>query len=381
MKSLFCILLSMLFLYCPFEVIFAQSALTRALNAPRPGDRIVKQQIAYLEPEGTGENIIWDFSRQELVDGYYELKYSRYGDTDSIVGTEQRTLHYYKLSGDSLLLHGYENPTNLINYRNPEVLLIFPFTYGDSFTGYANSTGLYNNLVRLHVHGKSTVSVDACGTLILPEGDTLRHVLRVYTHRRSIAYPVKTDKDTLSEVLSADSIEYRLVTDSVRMESEIWRWYAGGYRYPVVESIRTCNYIYNQPVQMASTSFYYPPREQYYDLASDPLNQQLRDLKQKSEDNQSGQTSHKGNTEDVLRYNYYVDSDNTLYLSYDLREQGEIWIALYDLQGRQLSSLRKETLPAGGYREQLLLTNLPGNEFLLQIICNDKINGVKIVKH
>ena len=207
MKSLFCILLSMLFLYCPFEVIFAQSALTRALNAPRPGDRIVKQQIAYLEPGGTGENIIWDFSQQELVDGYYELKYSRYGDTDSIVGTEQRTLHYYKLSGDSLLLHGYENPTNLINYRNPEVLLIFPFTYGDSFTGYANSTGLYNNLVRLHVHGKSTVSVDACGTLILPEGDTLRHVLRVYTHRRSIAYPVKTDKDTLSEVLPADSIE------------------------------------------------------------------------------------------------------------------------------------------------------------------------------
>lgn len=373
--------LLLLLLCSPFGIIFAQPALTGALNSPRPGDRIVKQQIVYLEPGASGNDAVWDFSRQEAVNADYELKYSRYGDTDTIVGTEQRTLHYYKLSGDSLLLHGYENPTNLINYHNPEVLLIFPLAYGDSFTGYASSAGLYDNFSRLYVHGKSTVSVDACGTLILPEGDTLRDVLRVYTHRRSIACPVKADKDTLSEVLPADSIEYRIATDSVRWESETWRWYAGGYRYPVVESIRTSNYLHNQPVQVASTSFYYPPQEQYYDLASDPLNQQLRDRKQESEDDKSDQSSHKGNTEDILRYNYYVDTGNTLYLSYDLREQGEVWIALYDLQGRQLSSLRKETLAAGGYREQLSLTNLPGNEYLLQIICNDKMNGVKIVKH
>lgn len=366
---------------CPFGIMFAQPALTGVLNSPRPGDRIVKQQIVYLEPGASGNDAVWDFSRQEAVNENYELKYSRYGDTDTIVGTEQRTLHYYKLSGDSLLLHGYENPTNLVNYRHPEALLVFPLAYGSSFTGYASSTGLYNNFSRLRVHGKSTVTADACGTLILPEGDTLRHVLRVYTHRRSIARPVKVDKDTLSGVLPADSIEYRLATDSVRWESETWQWYAEGYRYPVVESIRTSNYLYNQPVQVATASFYYPPQEQYYDLASDPLNQQLRDLKQENGDRQSDQTSHKGDTKDILRYNYYVDDDNTLYLSYDLREQGEVWIALYDLQGRQLSSLRKETLQAGGYREQLLLTNLPGNEYLLQIICNDKMNGVKIIKH
>lgn len=380
MKFLFSFILALLS-YSSVEVIFAQSALTGALNAPRPGDRITKQQIVYIEPGASGNDVVWDFSRQEPVDENYEVKYSRYGETDSIVGTEQRTLYYYILSGDSLFLHGFENPTNLANFHRPEALLIFPFNYGNTFTCYASSKRLYNNFVRLQTHGKSSVTADARGTLILPEGDTLRHVLRVYTHKQCVTSLIEADADTLPALLPADRIESRLLTDSVRLETELWQWYAEGYRYPVFESVRSCNYLCNQPVQKASTSFYYPPQEQYYDLASDPLNQQLRDLKHETENDGNDPSSPKTGREDVLRYNYYVDADNVLYLSYDLREDSEVWIALYDLQGRQLSSLRKGNLSTGGYREQLPLSDLPGNEYLLQIICNDRVNGVKILKH
>ena len=122
--------ISILLMVCRSSLgdILAQNTLEVCNNLPRHGDRLVKQQIAYEKPGSGGENIIWDFRDIIPVDEYYNLNYNVEGmHSDTIVGTENRTMYYYKLYSDSLLLLGYENPTTLLNYSKPELLLVFPF--------------------------------------------------------------------------------------------------------------------------------------------------------------------------------------------------------------------------------------------------------------
>lgn len=83
---------------------------------------------------------------------------------------------------------------------------------------------------------------DASGMLILPGGDTLQKVLRTYTHKRihqrmtpQIIMPDSLRENIVPFVLNRDSIDYLLTNDSIRLETEIWRWYADGYRYPVLK--------------------------------------------------------------------------------------------------------------------------------------------------
>ena len=40
-----------------------------------------------------------------------------------------------------------------------------------------------SNYLDIHLRGKTTITADASGKLILPDGDTIQNVLRTYTHK------------------------------------------------------------------------------------------------------------------------------------------------------------------------------------------------------
>lgn len=111
--------------------------------------------------------------------------------------------------------------------------------------------------------GKSTITADASGDLILPEGDTLHKVLRSNTHKQIHQSIILKDNvsallkvDTLPYTLNCDSIEYLLTNDSIHQEIETWRWYAYGYRYPVVETIKSTVYQYGKSIRAFLHFFY-----------------------------------------------------------------------------------------------------------------------------
>lgn len=368
---------------------YAQS-LNSTCSQPRGGDWLVKRMIAACEPGKSGVGQVWDFSDLEFQEVKYELKYMAQG-VDTVIGTEHRTMYYYRTSGDSLFCLGYENPTTFITYQKPELLLTFPVFQGRAVTDYFDGKGRYCEKLDVHLRGKSMITADASGMLILPEGDTLRKVLRVYTHRfiHQRMTPILTTVDTLqldslAFILNHDSIEYLLSNDSTHLETETWRWYADGYRYPVFETVKSTTYRFGNAHKYFTTSFVYLPEEQYYDLSYDTDNQKRRDEvsneKREREWWNTDEGGVNGRRNDVVSYSFGIGDDGNLQINYTLKQSGDVSLIIFDLQGRQLSNISKRSEGLGKCREIISLSGYSKGEYILQIVAGEKVYGEKFFK-
>lgn len=383
----------MLAVMAPLQ-LFSQYSLERTTHLPRPGDRLGKQETAYKSPGAKGTGIVWDFSELENMNANYELRYtSPHLGSDTIVGIEHRTMYRYQLSGDTLFTPGYENSTTRIGYRIPESLLIFPFPYGRSLTTCFGGKGNYCNRLGIDICGRSTVTADATGLMILPGGDTLRHVLRVHTCKLVFertgpgpAHAVAGVDTVAGPVCYRDSVNRYLADDSAHFQIDTWRWYAEGYRYPVFESIHSAICKSGKKSTHFSTSFYYPPKEQYYGLSGDPENQERRDRREMDHhpeafpaaDSEKKDSGHEYEDE-FIRY-VCISDGQEVSLSYTLKTDSDVGIELYDIQGRRYSAVQKACQSAGSYREQFPLGKLSAGEYLLRIAIGNKTYGEKILK-
>lgn len=368
-------------------ILSAQIALNSSSNLLRPGDKLIKQQVSYKDPGQPGTSVKWDFSDLEVTVEGYELTYDTVR-SHFLMGREHRTMYYYDLQSDTLLLQGYENPMTLFTYRKPELQLVFPFPYGRKATGYFDALGQYCGQLNMHVAGKSTITGDATGEIILPGGDTLRHVLRLHSCKLLLEHrlPGGRDKelnDSLCPVLSPDSIDFYLANDSSVLQVDAWKWYSDGYRYPVFESMKGTVLVCGKAVQSFTTSFYYPPHEQYYALGYDAESQASRDAAEGNYWNgykadNTAQSSNSYNDEKI-HYNYSIDGQGNLQITYTVAETSDLSFILFDLQGRQLSEIKQQAENRQNYQERIPLQSYPKGEYLLRIVCGGSIYGEKIL--
>lgn len=356
----------------------AQQGIDMEHNAPRDGDRMEKRQTRFQDPGGTGTGQFWDFSQAES-EKTCEVEYIRHDGGDSLLAIENRTLHYCFLSGDSLLLPGYENPVTLVDYRRPELLMAYPLTYGESLVSYPEGRGVFGNCLFAYLRGRSRVCADAQGDLVLPGGDTLRNVLRVHTHKAYVLRPLRGVQDTLPPLAPVEEVERLLSADTSRVESDVWQWYAEGVRYPVFESVCNRRVGRGGPADASLVSYYYPPADQYYDLPADPQNQ-LREAVE-ADARQAPDRMAARHGEDGLRYECRVDDDNVLRVSFSLPDAAQVRMTLYDMQGRFVASLYDG--PAGGegwHSAECALSRLSGSDYLLHVVCGGESRVEKILK-
>ena len=372
---------------CFLSLFLQAQSLSTDCNQLRGGDRLMKRMVTACEPGENGVQRVWDFGGLELRDANYELKYVLQG-TDTVIGTEHCTMYYYRTSGDSLFCLGYENPTTFIAYQKSELLLVFPVFQGRVVTDYFDGMGNYCERLEVWLRGKSTVTADASGVLILPGGDTLRKVLRTYTHKciyqrmiPKVAIQDSLQIDTIPFVLNRDSIEYLLTNDSIRLETETWRWYADGYRYPVFETVKSTVYKFGNAHEHFTASFVYLPEEQYYDLPYDTDNQGRRDLasdERKWEPIDKNDRNERDNA--TINYNFRIENDGNIYFNYRLKQSGEVWLILYDLQGQQLTATQHANQTVGDYIEKIPMKSYPKGEYLLRIAVGKEVYGEKFLK-
>lgn len=372
---------------CFLSLFLQAQSLSTDCNQLRGGDRLMKRMVTACEPGENGVQRVWDFGGLELRDANYELKYVLQG-TDTVIGTEHCTMYYYRTSGDSLFCLGYENPTTFIAYQKPELLLVFPVFQGRVVTDYFDGMGNYCERLEVWLRGKSTVTADASGVLILPGGDTLRKVLRTYTHKciyqrmiPKVAIQDSLQIDTIPFVLDRDSIEYLLTNDSIRLETETWRWYADGYRYPVFETVKSTVYKFGNAHEHFTASFVYLPEEQYYDLPYDTDNQGRRDLasdERKWEPIDKNDRNERDNA--AINYNFRIENDGNICFNYRLKQSGEVWLILYDLQGQQLTATQHANQTVGDYIEKIPMKSYPKGEYLLRIAVGKEVYGEKFLK-
>lgn len=250
-----------------FIYISAQGNIPTAIIFPRAGDRIIRETIDYIPETDSNEINFWDLRETEIGKQYSTIIFSETEDSlDMIVGTEHNTRYYYYHKEDSLFLGAFENNANEVWYNKPQFLLHSPLTLGNHHDSYFCGSGIYCENMYVLIFGSNKFDIDGYGAIILPSGDTLTHVSRVHVNQQTYTqqYPSITSKKELfrfkdSLTISEDSIMQHLQSDSIINETNIYRWYALGYRYPILEKIEK-SLKGAEPYE--TTCFYYDPEFQ-----------------------------------------------------------------------------------------------------------------------
>lgn len=213
----------------------AQNSLTLTCNALQE-DSLVRRTYSLCEQSFEGENIVWDFRMlNEIPCKSHHLNIAQF--TNSYLWDENGILANYVLIGDTLFLHRVESPLYSMDYSLPIVEMVYPFSYGKENVSEFEGRGLYENRLLLSEKGVCQVEADAFGKILYSDDDTLNNVLRVC---------VQYDSDIdISSKYSDEKLE------SLHKRTEIYRWYARGFRYPIIESVakkitKKDNLLYSQ---------------------------------------------------------------------------------------------------------------------------------------
>jgi hypothetical protein len=341
-------------------IISAQFVLKKELNAPRPGDEIIKRQVEYKDPGRTGENVLWDFSRLASVNSEYSLAYSspsligdsvyimgldtifsnEVSDGELIIGTEHYTMYYYRLKNNRLHVLGHENPTNLLQYVNPLLSAVYPLAYKEKRNENYTSRGIYSSNQPFSTSGNMEITADAKGMMIIPSGDTLKNVLRI---------------KSVQTILNSESSNTQTILEN-------YKWYAHGYRYPVFETVRTKLTSDSVETLQFETAFFYPPQDHYY-LDDDADNLALSDSEPAEEQD---------NTWEGLNYNFYPNPVTTfLNIELYLPRAAQVKLQLHTQAGLLLLNESKGYLSDGLHSIRLNLPVLTTGNYVLTIILDN----------
>lgn len=368
------------------------SQLNSSHNHLRPGDILIKQQVEYADPGQSGTNRLWDFSKVKTINDEYTLVYSLppllddsiyiMGDmhflkkdiqeNELVVGTEHNTMYYYRLTNDSLLQLGHENPTIKLEYTSPMTLMNFPLNYGQTVVSEYKSQGLYSSTVDMQSQGQMITSADAYGKMILPSGDTINPVLRVKTEQLIADIPQPNNTDNTQQYEKKGNM------------LETCRWYSKGYRYPVFETVKSINL--KDSSEIFKTAFYYPPQDHLY-LDTDPENQALLDeLWKQAEDGNRDftdpqQTGKTVTIDDLITCKIYPNPvESMMNLEYELKEDATISFNLYTIEGLPVKKINQKKHKTGTYYETIDCSNLYPKNYVLKITVNSLTVNEIIIK-
>ena len=352
------------------------------LHQLRADDQVEKQAVTYSAPTEGGQDIVWDFQGLEEQEASHKADYQEAARRKGIiVGTEHATLNYYRQTGDSLLLWGYENNLERVEYDRPILLLHTPLQYGEQWNGMFHGTKAYCEKLFSRVFGIYSAVVDATGIMLLPSGDTLRHVSRVHItevraeqqyHQVSTAAGLKALIDSMAPY-TADSIRNRMNDGRMLVQTDTYRWYAAGYRYPVLETIIT-GPLGKDPVYAAS--LYCAPEEQ--EKQADDENGQLRELlaQQASASHGDGNSGDKSAAQhDAMSRCDVAVNGQTVTVTYDLTDDATVTGLICTVSGMALRQQSQHFGPGSCYHMELDCGGLHTGVYVLSLNVNGKVTS------
>ncbi len=232
-KNLLFIGLSMLSLS-----IVAQPTLTSTNTNPVIGETNGTIDYNWISAGSAGANQTWNFGAITTSTTGFNMTYTVSALSATVAplypnGNLALKSTYggnvYKTSATILQLYGtYDggSANSSVIMQNPQDVVRYPFTYGNSFTDTYSGTQGPTGAQQVS-KGTVTVTADGYGTLTLPQG-TFSNVLRVYTH--------VVGKDS-----SSAANQFPLVKD-------VYDWFLPNNHYPILEN-STTNYsgsVFNQ---------------------------------------------------------------------------------------------------------------------------------------
>ena len=299
--------------------------LNQTQNRFRGDDATERKQVQANGFDLQGKNKVWSLEDIDLSSKTFKTEYTNTGDT--LMGLERGNRTYFQQTDKGISIIGSENVQTLISYGMPETWLQFPMQQGDSVCGYFNGTGKYCDRLFMRRFGTYLTKADAKGKIVLPDGDTLRHVLRLHTERyiSIIITPIDTMKREIP-VFTSDSIIRHMATDTMIVREDIYRWYADGYRYPVLEA----TIVSHSDQKLSEEIFYYAPETQEL-LVLDEENMKTRELLVAT-DTENGNNASGGERD----FTYHIRQDKgseTIMISYSSEKPEKVTALLANSQG------------------------------------------------
>lgn len=270
-------------------------------------------------------------------------------------------------------------------YDIPEQVQRFSMHYGDSIMGIYGGTGSYGDKLFVREYGNYVTRMDATGSIILPDGDTLRHVSRQTTDRWVYADIALADSlqmvygDSIP-VYTEDSIRYHIATDVPMQRVREERWYAAGYRYPILERVE-CRAASDGNI-ISRSVLYYPPSAQEAQLPYDEENEAIRNLIARGEyhdkTDSDANALDSSEAEPVIHYTLIQNAEGrTVTIRYDLDASATVRCVLADSKGVVYRTAEQTNAAGTGYSLALSYSGLPHGQYVIYISAGGLTQAVK----
>ena len=328
--------------------------INQSSNQYRSGDILEKKQVSVEGFDLNGKNGVWSLEDAEISKKTISTEYTAEADTMIMLERGSRTYYHHENSLVSII--SSENAQELICYDMPETWLKFPMQVGNSICGYFNGTGKYCDRLFMRRFGTYLTKADAKGKIVLPSGDTLHNVLRLHTERyvSTITAPIDTMKREIP-AFTVDSIIRHMATDTMMVKEDIYRWYADGYRYPVLEAkaISYCGKAITEEVYYCS-----PEMQEMIGLDEENKNTRARLV----EENSSGSSKNA----DTGNFKYEISQDEssgTVTINYSAGSSIKVEAILANSLGHVYCRASK----TDGSAITLSYNNLPRGQYIIHI--------------
>ena len=309
----------------------------------RAGDEHYFNITNNVDPGAEGSNITWDFRTLENRSSLTSYMYSAYTSPKSIDIPEANTIleesenqFFFKASDNIIEQYGTVTKNNTLTiYDKPFVKMVFPFNYGDTYSGDFSGTVYGKNNYEAKFTGTYSLEADAYGTLILPGNITYKNVFRIKT--------VKEQCYNNNNSRNCATISYK--------------WYSEDIRYPLLTIIQNKT---SKDVKTIRTAYY-----------------------SKAENKTDNEQETKKLSAEYIEANIYPNPFmDEFKLDYKITKDTDVRIEIYDNSGRKVSSIQKLNQKAGYYTE-IINSDEIGNQlgmFHVRIIAGDDIISKTVIR-
>lgn len=312
---------------------YAQNiSITKECNMPIVDDVLQGYHVDNMEEHEDGNASIWDLSNANIDSTPIHESFLQLCDTSSIYSTltGKTYIHTDGLGKDTLLRIGYENYLQKINYHHPEITMKYPLNLGDSLSGYFEGEGEYCDKLKLRSFGRYCLKAEKEGTIVLPNGNSLKNSLLVHTQRylSTLTYPLNYFFPK-NAVFNQDSIDFYIQKDSKLICQEEYNIYSKGYRYPIIKKVVT-SLAKQKSSKKKIEIFFYNPEDQNQ-LSLDDNNRAIRN-QGNDIDGIDSSAFMAGNS--IIEYELTPNKDSkSLRFQYTVKENCDITLIVSDASG------------------------------------------------
>ena len=318
-------------------------------------DSLQKSKIRYFSPGKGGKDRVWDFSRKLGSKESSQVMF--YKDSTGVISVvEPGKILYYRTTPDTLIQLASESPLEKREYVRKKVSKRFPLEYNDSIIKRFRCEGMYCGNHPFREVGTTTVKVDAQGSIVLAENDTVRNVRRVHTID---SYSICMDIDSAA----LDTAKLTQVID------ERYEWYLPDSQYPIIEDVTSTTYLNMDAIGTT--------RYAYCNLPEDKVAYYITPEDEDATDEIDNSFDEEATEPDIIHYKVTTNG-SVVNITYDLDAEATISTIVASHMGMTYRQRTWNQQAGQGYSTQIDCSGLRHGTYILYLNVNGKVYSEKV---